>query len=179
MANKNNYLITSSSGELEFTFTQVPLYILEDNRINANAYRVLAYLKSKKDDWNFYPVDIQKRLGIGRTAYETAIEDLVKYGYIQHKTGYRSTTIKYFFNPANNTDYSGAKPEGMVLGEQAFEERKKQQLAGEQIVVSDKKSFNKETYNKSINDKAKKTSKYKKFNDNVGTFVFLDGEEDE
>jgi hypothetical protein len=97
--------ITSRSGIVKLPFTQMPDHILEDNRINGNAYRVMNYIMSKPEDWVFYRQDIEKRLGFGKDAYYTARKQLYECGYLEYLANNKGTDFIYYERPDKNPFY--------------------------------------------------------------------------
>lgn len=157
MTTQQQYTSTRG-GKKKEPFVQIFHYILEDNRINANAYRILSYLESKPDGWKFWPKDIQTRLNIKRFSYDVAIQQLVDAGYINYVTGNRFTRITFYLDPRENETFKGELPELLKnsrtknpqAGEQVGLNLDTQQSKTSKPIIADKKQNtkeNKKTFN--------------------------------
>ncbi|MFV0393238.1 MAG: helix-turn-helix domain-containing protein [Coprobacillaceae bacterium] len=66
-------------------YTMIPNWIIYDTEISDNAFRLLAYLYSKPDDWNVIQKNIAKDLGVGTTSISRRIKELKKHNALEVK----------------------------------------------------------------------------------------------
>lgn len=55
---------------------------LQDKRLEPATMGILAVILSNKDDWDVYPHEIAKRLGISRTTVDRHLKKLEECGYM-------------------------------------------------------------------------------------------------
>jgi len=63
-------------------FTQIANELIKDKNLSWSAKGVYCYLASKKDGWQFYQQEIAKNSSNGIDATRTAIQQLVKFGWL-------------------------------------------------------------------------------------------------
>ena len=63
-------------------FTQVPNFIIKDERLSYRAKGIYLHLISKPDDWTYYMQEIIKSAKDGRDSTRNGIKELEKYGYL-------------------------------------------------------------------------------------------------
>lgn len=64
-------------------FTQVYDQTVTDQRLTANAFRVLCYMLGQPDWWQFNCTDIRKKVGLGKEALASAMKCLEKAAYLK------------------------------------------------------------------------------------------------
>ena len=81
---------------------------LQDKRLEPTTVGILAVILSNKSDWQVYPEEIAKRMGISRRTVDRHFKILEKCGYlfsarISHGRG-NGTEFKRFFSDVPMTD---------------------------------------------------------------------------
>jgi hypothetical protein len=81
-------------------FTQIWNALIVDHRIGATAFRLAAYLGSKTEDWTIREQNVCETLGIGQSAYRSALRQLDTAGYIKRgKTEQDQRTGRFHTEP--------------------------------------------------------------------------------
>lgn len=69
--------------KLSKDFTMIPNWIISDERISNNAFRLLVYLYSRPTNWNVNQVNIAKEFDVGRSTVNVWISELKSVGAIE------------------------------------------------------------------------------------------------
>lgn len=64
-------------------YTMIPNWIINDKKISDSAFRLLAYLYSKPDNWNVVQKNVAKDLGVGTTTITRRLNELKKHNAIE------------------------------------------------------------------------------------------------
>lgn len=67
----------------QLNFTMIPNTLICDPTISSKAKAVYCYLYSRPDDWQFYTKEIEKNFKEGRDAINSAISELISFGWIE------------------------------------------------------------------------------------------------
>jgi hypothetical protein len=66
-------------------FTIIPNVVSRDSNLSWKAKGVFMYLASRPEDWNFYVKEIIKNAADGKQSTQTALKELLKFGYLKRE----------------------------------------------------------------------------------------------
>ena len=75
-------MLIHSGRENKLHYVVLPAETLDDQRLSANAVRLLGYMLNQSMKWQFYVAQLARHYGVSRQTISTWMSELIKYRYI-------------------------------------------------------------------------------------------------
>lgn len=118
------------------TFTQISYSVIRDKNLTPTARLLMIEILSDSADFHYSPSNYMKRLGISETAYDNAINNLIKYNYLG-KTKIDNTHYNYY----TISEYGNLKTDTPETSNQLEQYDKSSTYLNELVFINNNKAF--------------------------------------